>query len=140
MRDQLAGLARVEALFAVALQKATSESDALDISGLAENLVVLLDSTAGDDADATLELTIQHRADATDAWDDVPAGALYDPATGEAATFAQVTDAAASTQTLALKREQLKAQLRAVLTLGGATPEFTCGVYVIGLPKYSAGW
>lgn len=140
MKDQLAGLLQIDALFAVGLQDASVDGDGVDISGLDGNLVVALDSTAGDDADATLTLTIEHRVDANDIWAAVPAAALYDPDTGEAATFDVVTNAAASMQVLALKRELLKKEVRAVLTLAGATPEFTCGVYLAGLPKYSAGW
>lgn len=138
--DRMSGLINVSALFAVAARTATANGSGVDISGLADDLTVTLDSTAGDDADATLDLTIQHRADANDTWANVPAAALYDPATGEAATFTQVTNAAASLQTLALRREHLKAEVRAVLTLGGATPAFTCAVHLMGLSKYSAGW
>lgn len=140
MKDQVAGLTNIEALFAVGSKTATANGTGVDISGWANNPVVLLDSTSGDDADATLNLTIQHRADSTDDWANVPAAALYDPDTGDADTFDQVTNAAASMQTLALKRELLKAEVRAVLTIAGATPVFVCGVYIIGQPKYSAGW
>ncbi|GAB4434175.1 MAG: hypothetical protein Kow00120_00370 [Anaerolineae bacterium] len=141
MADIFAGrLATIQTLFAVGARNATVQGNGVDISGLEGDLIVALDSTAGDDADATLDLTIEHRADATDAWAAVPAAALYDPTTGEADTFTQVTNAAASTQQLALKREQLKPEVRAVLTLAGATPEFTCGVYLAGISKYSAAW
>ncbi len=141
MADMFAGrLATIQALFAVAAKTASANGSEVDITGLEGDLVVSLDSSAGDDADATLDLKIQHRADSTDAWADIPAAALYDPTTGDADTFDQVTNAAASQQQLALKREHLKAEVRAVLTLAGATPVFTCGVYLIGVSKYSTGW
>lgn len=141
LKDRLAGALVVHALYPVAARDdGVVESSGVDVSGLAENLVVLLDSGAGGGADHTLDLVIEHRADADDTWTAVPAAALYDPATGEAATFTQVTNAAASTQKLALRREHLKVQVRAALTIAGTTPSFTCGVYLLGVPKYSAGW
>lgn len=141
MKDQLAGLLQLAALYAVGTRDdSTVESDGVDISGWADNPVVLLDSSAGAGADHTLDLTIEHRVDADDTWAAVPAAALYDPDTGEAATFETVTNAAASTQTLALKRELLKKDVRASLVIDGTAPSFTCAVYLLGLPKYSAGW
>ncbi len=141
LKDRLAGSLIIHALYAAGTRDdGVTESDGVDISGLAENLVVLLDSSAGGGADHTLDLTIEHRADSDDDWAGVPDAALYDPATGAAATFAQVTNAAASTQKLALKREHLKKEVRAVLAIAGSTPEFTCGVYLLGMPKYSSGW
>lgn len=139
--DQLAGLVDVNVLYAVDSRDETvAASDAVDIYDLAENLVVLLDAETGTGTDPTLDLAIQHREDASDDWAAVPAAALYNPATGDADTFDQVTDAADSTQTLALRRERLKAQVRAVLTIGGTTPDFVCAVYLLGIPKYSSGW
>lgn len=141
LKDRLAGAANIHALYPVATRdEAVVAGDNVTIRGLDENLVVLLDSAAGTGTSPTLDLVLQHRADDSDSWADVPAAALYDPATGEAATFDQVTDAEASTQTLALRRERLKAEVRAVLTIGGTTPDFICAVYLLGLPKYSTGW
>ena len=139
--DRLAGLIDVDALYAVDSRDETvTAGSAVDISGKADNLAVLLDAEAGTGTTPTLDLAIQHRQDSTDTWAAVPAAALYDPATGEAATFTQVTGAAASRQLLALRADMLKASLRAVLTIAGTTPDFVCAVYLIGLPKYSANW
>ena len=141
LKDRLAGALNVHALYPVGTRdEAVLAGDGVTISGLEENLVVLLDSAAGTGTSPTLDLAIQHRADSSDSWADVPAAALYDPATGEAATFAQVTDADASRQQLGLRREHLKAQVRAVLTIGGTGPDFICAVTLLGMPKYSAGW
>lgn len=141
MVDRLAGLVEFNALYSVDSRDETVEaSDALDISDLSDNLLVVLDAEAGTGTSPTLDLAIQHRADDSDSWANVPAAALYNPATGEADTFDQVTDEAASLQKLALRRERLKAQVRAVLTIGGTTPDFVCAVYLVGLPKYASNW
>jgi hypothetical protein len=141
MADRLAGLAEVQALYSVDSRDETVVGGtAVDIDDLQGNLLVVLDAEAGTGTSPTLDLAIQHREDSDDDWANVPAAALYDPDTGDADTFDQVTDAAASTQQLALKRERLKAQLRAVLTIGGTTPDFVCAVYLVGMPKYSSGW
>ena len=139
--DRLAALTTIMPLYpAASRDDSVAEGDAVDVTTLADNLLVLLDSAAGSGTTPTLNLAIQHREDAADTWAAVPAEALYDPATGQAATFAAVTDAAASVQTLALRRARLKAQVRAVLTIGGTTPAFVCAAYLVGLPKYSPDW
>lgn len=139
--DQLAGLVRIQALYGAAERDTTvTASDGVDIKDLADNLVVALDSAAGTGTNPALALAIQHRADASDVWAAVPAAALYDPATGDAAVFAPVTTAA-SFQALALRRERLKAEVRAVLTItGDVTPAFVCAVHLVGMPRYAAGW
>lgn len=141
MVDRLAGLTEFHELYPVDSRDETvTAGDAVDIGDLSDNLLVVLDAEAGTGTDPELDLAIQHRADDSDAWANVPADALYDPATGEAATFDTVTDAAAALQKLALRRERLKAQVRAVLTIGGTTPDFVCAAYLVGLPKYAPGW
>lgn len=142
MLDTLAGLVEINALYAVDSRDETvAAGTGIDISDHQGDLVVLLDVEAGTGTNPTLNLAIQHRADANDDWAAVPAAALYNPATGAADTFDEVTDAAASTQKLALKRARLKAQLRAVLTIAGdANPDFVCAVYCAGTLKYASGW
>ena len=141
MADRLAGLVEVNALYAVDSRDETvAEGTGVDIKDMDGDPAVLLDVEAGTGTNPTLNLAIQHREDSDDTWAAVPTAALYDPATGEADTFDEVTDAAASTQVLALKRERLKAEVRAVLAIAGTTPDFVCAVYLIGLPKYSGGW
>jgi L-fucose mutarotase/ribose pyranase (RbsD/FucU family) len=138
--DRMAGLVGVHALYP-AKERGSDvlAGEGVSVTTLADNLVVVLDSDAGAGTDPSLTLAIQHRAGEGDPWVDVPAAVLYDPATGQPATFAAVTEAA-SLQVLALKREQLRAQVRAALHLAGTTPTFVCGVYLLGLPKYAAGW
>ncbi len=126
----------VKRLLPAATIAATANGDAVDISELERNLLLVLDSAAGSGTNPTLTITLQERASASDTWGAVPADALYDPATGEAATFDVVEDAA-SVQTLALRRDRLKAQIRAVATLGGTdTPSFVATLYAVGLSKY----
>ena len=138
--DRMAGLVGVHALYP-AKERGSDVvgGEGVSVTTLADNLVVLLDSDAGAGTDPSLALTIQHRAGEGDEWADVPAAALYDPATGQPAGFVAVTDAA-SLQVRALKREQLRAQVRGVLHVTGTTPSFVCAVYLLGLPKYAAGW
>ena len=136
----ISGLLSLTALFTADARSASANGDAVDIKTILGDPLVLLDCEKGTGTSPTLDLTIQHREDSSDTWANIPAAALYDPATNEAATFTQVTDAANSTQTLALKREQLKAEIRAVLTLAGTTPSFVSGVYLAGQAKYTSGW
>jgi len=138
----VAALMSVNALYAVDSRDETVvASSGVDITNIDDDLLVLLDVEAGTGTNPTLNLAIQHRQDSDDTWGAVPAAALYDPATGDADTFDEVTDAEASTQTLALKREQLKAEVRGVLTIAGdANPDFVCAVYLLGLQKYATGW
>ncbi|MCP4640194.1 MAG: hypothetical protein GY851_07170, partial [bacterium] len=75
--DRIAGLVEVNALYAVDARDETVAAGSLvDIGDLADNLVVLLDSEAGFGTTPTLDLVIQHRADADDSWANVPAAAL----------------------------------------------------------------
>jgi hypothetical protein len=137
----LAGSVQLTALYPVdARDETVVAGEAVDVAPLEGDLVVLLDAEAGTGTTPTLNLAIQHRADASDSWGAVPADALYDPATGQVATFDEVTDVANAFQKLALRRERLKKTLRAVLTIGGTTPDFVCAVYLVGLPKYGPGW
>jgi hypothetical protein len=141
MTDQLAGLAEISALYPIDSRDETVAAGAgVDIKDLDGNLLVLFDAEAGTGTSTpTLSLDIQHRADSADSWAAIPAAALYDPATGAAATFDDVTDADA-TQVLALKRELLKAEVRGLMAITGTTPDFLCAAYLVGLPKYSSGW
>ncbi len=140
MIDQLGSL-QIAALLSVDERGfGATEAAALDISGIEGDIHLVLDAEAGQGTNPTLDLVVQHRVDSTDTWGAVPAASLYDPTTGETATFAQVTTTA-SFQRRALHRERLKAQIRVVATIGGTnTPQFVCAVYAAGPRKYSMGW
>lgn len=127
-------------LIPVATRAATVEGSAVDIDEYEGNLAVVLDSGAASAGD-TMDLTIEERADATDTWAAVPADALYNPATGANATFTQVTAAGgASFQVRGLRKNRLKAQIRAVGTIAGNGGEsITFGVYLVATNKY-ANW
>ena len=132
-----ASLLTVKRLLPAAAIAATANGEPVDISAVEHNLLLVLDSAAGDGTTPTLAVTLEERASSADSWGAVPADALYDPATGEAATFDVVEDAA-SLQTLALRRNRLKAQLRAVATIGGTdTPSFAATLYAVGMSKYA---
>lgn len=140
MQNVISGQLSLQAMFTADSRAATANSDAVDISNTQGDLLVMLDTEAGTGTTPTLALTIQHRVDSDDSWANVASTALYDPDTGDDDTFDGVTDAADSTQVKALRREQLKAQIRAVLTIGGTTPAFVCGVYLASQPKYGSSW
>ena len=133
---EIASRLDVVALLVAASRSADADGPAVDIDGYESNMLVVLDSTATAAPGDTLDVTLEERVDATDSWAAVPADALYNPATGANATFAQVVNGAASFQVLALRRNRLKAQIRARgnLSAGGAG---VYGVHLIAAEKYT---
>ena len=112
-----------------------ADGTAIDIDDMDGNMLVTIDAEAATGTTPTVNLAIQDRTDADDSWAAVTAAALYNLATGAAATFAEITDAAASLQTLGLKRNLLKAQVRAVLTIAGTTPDCILCVHLTSFEK-----
>jgi len=94
-----------------------SAVDILDYEGQA---AAILQSAAGTGTTPTLDVKIQDSADGSTGWADV---------TG--AAFAQVTNAA-SAQVLKFNASAARRYIRAVATVGGTTPSFTCGVSFVG--------
>lgn len=133
----LVGAVDIDELYPAAAIAATDQGAAVSIADVDRSAIVVLTSSAGVDADETLTLTIEERADAADAWAAVPADALFDLDTGANATFAAVTNAAPSFQKLGLRVERCKAQIRAVLTAAGTTPDFTAAVLLVKAEKYA---
>jgi hypothetical protein len=82
-------------------------------------------------ASDTINFTVEHSED-NSSYSAVPASELVNPDTGAAATFTQVTAAAAVNETLALKRERLKRYIRVVATTAGSGIDVTFAAYVIG--------
>ncbi len=123
-----------ELLPAASYNVGANNGAAVDVGPYEGRLLVVL-SAAAAGAGGTMNLTIQEREDAADAWANIPADALQEPDSDTAATFDQVTDAAASFQALAIDRGRVKAQLRAVATVTGAADVLS--VLLIGQKKYS---
>ena len=108
----------------------------VDTSGYDGNLLVLLDVETGTGTTPTLDMTIEHSHDGT-TFAQIPAAALYDPDTGDAATFATVTDAADVTQILGVKKNLLRRYVRFHLAIAGTTPDFLCAAYLLAGTKYT---
>ena len=94
-----------------------SAVDILDYEGQA---AAILQSAAGTGTTPTLDVKIQDSADGSTGWADV---------TG--AAFAQVTNAA-SAQVLKFNASAARRYIRAVATVGGTTPSFSCAVSFVG--------
>lgn len=104
-----------------AKQRTASENGAaINVRDFVGPLKLILSSGAGTGTTPTLDVKVQESDDGT-TWTDV-AGA----------TFTQVTDAAGSFEAIVVDADALKAQIRAVATLGGTSPVFDCAVIGVG--------
>lgn len=103
----------------LAAQTATSTATGTgqDIQVYDKSAKFILSSTAGTGTTPTLDVVVEHS--------DV-VGSGYAAAAG--GTFTQVTDAAASFQTLDVDIRGLKKFIRVVATIAGTTPSFTFSV------------
>ena len=91
---------------------------AVDI-GETEGAIAVFASASAMSTSDTLDWTLEHSYD-NSTFAAVPAAVLIDEV-GDAATFTQVTDAAASNQTLYLNRDLLRRYVRVVATTAGTT-------------------
>jgi O-glycosyl hydrolase len=107
-------------LRAAAALSATDNGAAVDVSKFTGNGYVVLNSSATGAADNTSNVKIQHSDDGATGWAD----------TGVA--FAQVTNVAASFQSLFVSLDQFKKYVRVVNTLAGTTPTVTAAVSMVG--------
>ncbi len=103
---------RLDSLANEAVSGSGGNSDSLDINNSAGNIFLNVAARAG--GTNTMSLVAQHSED-NSAWGTVPASALFNVLTGEAATFDDVTTAATD-QTLGLNRQQLKRYVRVAYT------------------------
>lgn len=104
-----------------------TKSDGVDISGLVGFARITLDSTAGAAADNTLDVKLQESEDDVDAhYTDVADAA-----------FTQVTNAAATFESLTVNVDGLSKFIRIVSTVAGAAPEFSRSVTLVGENQYS---
>ena len=122
----------------LATRTASANGTAIDITASAEPLiaVVVRSLAASAGTNPTLDITVEHSLDNSN-WVAVDAAAIVDPSSGtnDAATFTQVTDAAASLQVLGLRKQLLYRYIRVVATIGGtSTPTFLCSA-LIEYPK-----
>jgi len=92
---------------------------AVNVAAYEGTLLAVLNAGAASTSD-TLDCVIEESSD-NSTWAAIPSDALFNPVTGANATFAQVTDAAASFQALGIKKERVKQYLRAKVTAAGTT-------------------
>ena len=113
--------ASVLSLLDPAARTATVNGSAADILDYESFAAAILQSAAGTGTTPTLDVKLQDSADGSTGWADI-AGAA----------FAQVGNAAASAQVLKFNASAVRRYIRAVATVGGTTPSFTCGVSFVG--------
>ncbi|WKZ15435.1 MAG: hypothetical protein QY317_16185 [Candidatus Jettenia caeni] len=110
-------------------QRASSSvSSAVDVSAYEGNAIIVLDSALADaGTNPTLDAKITH-CDTSDG--------TYTDISG--AAFAQVTDAADSTQKIIVNLDSVKKYIKADYTIGGTdTPKFSFSVNLFALKKYN---
>lgn len=109
-------------LIPAAAVTATANGTAVDIKDFIGNLQVLLDAGAGTGTTPTLDIKLQ----------DSPDNVTFTDIAGK--SFTQVT-AAASRQQMVLNTDACARYVRAVATLGGATPSFPVSVQAVGVKQ-----
>ncbi len=107
---------------------ATATGAAIDLRSFDGVAMLTLNSGAMEAAATTMDVKIQHSADGSTGWTDatVLRGSSYVPL-----AFAQVTNAAASSQQIDFNVKDLKRYIREVKTLAGTSPAVTAGVSLI---------
>ncbi len=109
------------ALFPTAARTATVNGAALNVRDFLGRTKVILDSSIGSGTAPTLDVKLQDSPDGTTGWADI------------GAAFAQVTDAAASLQSIGVPIDRQDVFIRAVATItGSAGQSFTFSVNLIG--------
>lgn len=99
---------------------ATGNGIAVDLQGCTGVLKLMFESSAGGGTTPAMDVKIQECDTSNGTYSDV---------TGKA--FAQVTDAAASSQEMALDTRAVKRFIRAVKTVTGTTPTFDCALVAV---------
>ncbi|NIN36647.1 MAG: hypothetical protein GTO60_16750 [Gammaproteobacteria bacterium] len=105
----------------------------LDIAKYVGNIFINVSQAAG--GSDTLAVVVEHATTSGGTFAAVPASALFDPATGDAATFANLA-ALATDQTLALNRQQLKRYVRVKFT-GASANDNNVSVVAGAQPQYT---
>lgn len=110
----------IEELLPIAARTSTANGGAVDVRKYDGIALFTHQSAAGTGTTPTLGVKLQDSADGSTGWADIPG-----------ATFAQVTDAADTTELIQVNLGNVKRYIRAVATIGGTTPSFTGGVSMI---------
>lgn len=122
----------------VSSESATAhKGTAVDVGESIGPVLVLVNAPVASASD-TITFTVEHSHTTTDGdFTAVGADALVDPASGEAATFTQVTDAVAVFEALALKRDRLRRYVRVVATTAGTSISGTFAAYLLFNKQYA---
>jgi hypothetical protein len=105
----------------------------LDVSKYVGNIFLNVAQIAG--GSDTLTVAVEHSATSGGTFAAVPASALFDPTTGNAATFTNLA-ATASDETLGLNRQQCKRYVRVKFS-GASSNDNTVSVTAAGQPGYT---
>lgn len=116
--------ANVVEMEAPARQTATFNTADIDLTKYSGPVQVILTSSAGGGTTPTLNVKLQ---DAT------ASGGTYADITG--AAFAEVTDAADSTQMITLQADETRGFIKVVGTITGTSPTFDMAVVAVGCLK-----
>lgn len=111
-------------LLAAASRNADANGTGVDVSALEGHAIAVLEAANVSGTTPTLDVKLQES--------DTVGGTYTDIA---GAAFTQVTTVA-GIQKLALEIQATKKFVRAVVDVGGTSPVYTCGCYLIGQPKY----
>jgi hypothetical protein len=111
----------VLSLFDPSDRSASANGTAVDILNYEGHAAAILQSAPGTGTTPTLDVKLQDSADGSTGWADV---------TG--AAFSQVTNAAASAQVVKFNASAVQRYIRAVATVSGTIPLFTCAVSFVG--------
>jgi len=116
----------VQSLLAPAARTSSANGTGFDLQGSNDaegEAIIILDSAAGTGTSPTLNVKLQDSAD----------NSTFADVTD--ATFAQVTTTASTTK-ISVNTNDLRRYVRAVATIAGTTPSFTCAVSMVYSKKY----
>jgi hypothetical protein len=119
---------QIKPLVVPARLTATTNGPAVDLLAFDGKAMIGLNAGATEGATMTLDVKIQHSVDGTTNWTDAT---MLSGTTQVPAAFTQVTNAAASAQTLDIEISNYHRYIRAVQTLGGTSPAVTAAVTLV---------
>jgi hypothetical protein len=118
-------------LLPAASRSASANGTGVDVSLYEGHAIVLVELTNVSGTTPTADFKLQECDTSGGTYTDLgAAGSLH------AAVAATQVGAASSLQKLAVEIQATKKYVRAVLTLGGTSPVYTCSAYIVGQKKY----
>lgn len=121
-KNTFAGRSTMLTLFALGAQTATANGDAVDLVDYDGNAALIFQTAAPSGTDTpTMALKLQHSADGSTSWADV---------SGATATYT-----AAGVDKIVVNTDKCRRYVRAVATISGTNPSFTCAATLLALPR-----